>query len=103
MTSRFWLEVQRASGVERRDVKPPDEFGGPGLVDGECPGCGCKRFLVRGSDLRPAGHDVVMSNGRAVCCGDPVGYLFGKVDTLFGAEEDRNMLDKDHVRARVYR
>ncbi len=101
--TRFWLEIQRADGIDVREVNAPVDLGEPGLATGACPGCGCKRFLVRGSDLRPAGHDVLKANGRAVCCGDPVGYLFATVETVFGTKEDRNMLDKDHVRARVYR
>jgi len=100
---RCWLEIQRAGGVDQREVKPPSELGEPGLADGACPGCGCKRFLVRGSDLRAVSRDVVQSSGRAVCCGDPVGYLFAEADTIFGAEEDRNMVGADRSsRARVY-
>lgn len=96
----FWLEIQRITGIDRRDVTPLPE-GKLGLADGQCPGCGAEPFHVQGSDLESLSADTFRANGRAACCGDAVGYLYARRDTLFGAEEDRAMLT--FGRPRVYR
>jgi hypothetical protein len=94
-----WLEIQRSTGVDKRAVR--SERGSPvGTADGACPGCGTEPFLVQGDGLRRHTHDTYRANGRSKCCGDAVGYLFAKTDTLFGLEEDDAVLR--HGRARVY-
>ena len=89
---RIWLEIQRSTGIDRRDVKP---LGKVGEAAGECPGCGAAPFLVVGSD-----HRTFVANGRCKACNDPVGYLYARGDTLFGLEEDRAVLE--FGRGRVY-
>lgn len=100
--TRFWLEIQRRDGIDRREVQPLRE---PklGIAVGACPGCGAVPFHVQGGGMEPVDADTIRAQGRAACCGDPVGYLYARTPTIFGAEEDRAMLDKDHQRARVYR
>lgn len=95
---KTYLEIQRQSGIDRRKIRPD---GAVGIADGECPGCGASPFLVRGGNLRRdvGSHDRYQADGHSVCCGDPVGYLYAEVDTIFGAEEDERVL---HGRARVY-
>lgn len=93
------LEIQRESGIDRRSVR--SEPGAPvGVAEGACPGCGATPFLVHGEGLTRHTTDTYRANGRAKCCGDAVGYLYAKVDTLFGIEEDDAVLR--FGRARVY-
>lgn len=100
---RQWLEIQREGGVDRRDVKAHPENSSLGVTEGTCPGCGAEPFLIYASSPTIHAPRTLRANGHAVCCGDPVGYLYATKDTLFGLEEDRAMLSPDHQRARVYR
>jgi hypothetical protein len=98
---RLRLEIQRANGVDIRKVSPSTSEARYGCAEGACPGCGAIPFYVAGSGPTIHSRDTWRANGHAVCCGDPVGYLYAEVDTLFGTEEDRTMLE--FGRARVYR
>lgn len=101
---RFWLEIQYREGVEVREVKPlKDEP--VGVAEGECPGCSAEPFRVQGGGVESYGIDTVHSGGRCTSCGDPVGWIYGRHDTIFGEEEDRFMLDPETrgSRARIYR
>jgi len=93
----IWLEVQRRSGIDRRDITVS---GGAGVADGECPGCGCSPFFVAGSGAEQLDAGRTRANGRCLSCADPVGYIYAEPDTIFGAEEDRAVLS--FGRARVY-
>lgn len=101
--ARQWLEIQRSSGIDRRDVTRHPDNPELGVVEGSCPGCGSSPFLLRASKPEIYDRSTLRGNGHAVCCGDPVGFVYAKKDTLFGLEEDRAMLSPDHQRARVYR
>lgn len=93
----YYLEINRSTGIERRDVKPA---GHVGIASGECPGCGATPFCVQGSSPRRMPDDrTIRSGGRCVSCGDAVGYLYAQPDTIFGLEEDERVM---HGRARVY-
>lgn len=100
---RQWLEIQRESGIERRNVVAHADARTLGVTEGACPGCGAEPFLIRASSPQIHAPQTLRGNGHAVCCGDPVGYVYATKDTLFGLEEDRAMLSPDHQRARVYR
>lgn len=93
---RVWLEINRDSGIERRHVKP-----GPvvGTVDGACPGCAAEPFLIKGHGARRHDERTHRAGARCVSCDDPVGYVYARVDTIFGLEEDERVL---HGRCRVY-
>lgn len=95
---RCWLEINRAGGIIEKRKLTPD--GGRALAEGACPGCKAEPFYVAGSDPQHMPDDrTLRSNGRSLCCGDAVGYLYARPDTVFGLEEDRNVL---HGRCRVY-
>lgn len=94
-----YLEINYADGrVEKRRIKPGGHIG---TADGECPGCGVTPFLVQGSDRRIYDREIIIANGRCKDCGDAVGFIYARTDTLFGLEEDRAVLE--FGRARVYR
>jgi hypothetical protein len=93
---KFWLEIQRANGIDRRDITPANDVG---IADGTCPGCGATPFLVQGHGIEATGG-LYRAAGTAKCCGDSVGYLYAEEQTIFGAEEDRAVLS--FGRARVY-
>lgn len=93
---KVWLEIQRESGIDKRKIDPSNTVG---IVEGACPGCGAVPFYVQGTGTHKHSKDVLRANGISKCCGDPVGYIFAKVDTIFGLEEDMNVLNG---RARVY-
>ncbi|MGN6107827.1 MAG: hypothetical protein ACTHU0_22155 [Kofleriaceae bacterium] len=65
----------------------------------KCPSCGVEPCFVRGSSLH-YDHDTYYATATAKCCAQQVGELRAKVATIFGIEEDRNVLV--HGRARVY-
>lgn len=91
------LEINRADGIERRTVRPRDSVG---LVDGECPGCSAKPFLVVGSGRHRVDRETLKSGGYCKSCGDAVGWIYLRVSTIFGLEEDLLMLEGS--RCRVY-
>lgn len=99
---RCWIEIQFADRTERHEVRPDPDNSELGIVDRGCPGCTAYPLVVRASSPTiAAGHpDAIRGNGHARCCGDPVGYVYAKRDTLFGLEEDRAVLS--FGRARVY-
>lgn len=92
---RCWLEIQTTSGIDKRDVKPGGEVG---AAQGKCPGCAAEPFLVRGGNMRIHDDETWVANGRCVNCNDPVGYIYARVETVFGLEEDEAV----RQRARVY-
>lgn len=100
VTARQWLEIQRESGTDRRDVVPHPETSELGVAAGSCPGCGAEPFLLRASAPEIYDRSTLRGNGHAECCGDAVGFVYAVRDTLFGLEEDRAMLQWG--RARVY-
>lgn len=89
------LEIHRTTGIERRNIDPQ---GHVGVAEGACPGCGATPFLVQGQGAHAVNRDTLRANGIAKCCGDAVGYVFARVDTFFGLEEDIAV----RARARVY-
>lgn len=93
----FHLEILRHSGPELRRVDPAGEVG---IAAGPCPGCGVEPFAVVGGGLVRVDADTWRAEGHCQACGDPVGYLYARRDTLFGAEEDAAVLE--HGRSRVY-
>lgn len=92
-----WLEIQRETGIDRRSMHPQ---GNVGRAEGICPGCGRCPFMVRGGNIRRLDDRTLKSDGHCVECGDPVGYIYARPDTLFGLEEDAAVLE--HGRGRVY-
>lgn len=92
---KVWLEIQRQSDIDKRDVKPGEVFG---TAAGACPGCGATPFLVQGQGKRRHNRQTYIANGVSKCCGESVGYIYARVDTIFGIEEDEAI----GQRARVY-
>jgi hypothetical protein len=95
--SQVRLEIQRQSGIDVRSVTPD---GGAGIAEGACPGCNVRPFHVVGGGMRNIDDRTVRANGRCQSCGDAVGYIYAERATVFGAEEDRAVLE--FGRARVY-
>lgn len=94
---KLWLEIQRTSGIDHRDIKPD---GVVGVASGICPGCGTEPFLVQGHGRsRHGSAHTYRAGATAKCCGDSVGFIFAQPETLFGLEEDEAVLNG---RARVY-
>jgi hypothetical protein len=91
------LEIQRRDGIEQRNVR---SLGGTAEADGACPGCNAVPFLVVGGGMQNIDDRTVRANGRCQSCGDAVGYIYAERATIFGAEEDRAVLE--FGRARVY-
>lgn len=95
-----WLEIQRANGtVDKRAIDPQ---GHVGIASGACPGCGANPFCVVGGNKRIHNPNMLKADGRCKKCGDAVGYVFARVDTIFGLEEDRAVLDGNFGRCRGY-
>lgn len=96
---RIWLEINRAGGrIERRKVKGGEVVG---TSEGACPNpeCGAEPFYVKGSNRQAMNDDrTYRADGHCAKCGDPVGYIFAKTDTIFGLEEDERV----GLRCRVY-
>ena len=87
---KVWLEVQRTSGIDRRNVTPE---GTHGVASGACPGCGAEPFIIEGHGRHRHTRDTYRAAGTAKCCGDSVGYIYAKANTLFGLEEDEAVLN----------
>lgn len=93
----FRLEIQRTSGIDRREIR---KLNGAVAADGACPGCSAKPFLLKLSGEHIQARDVQRFNGWCAACKDPVGYCYRRVETIFGLEEDRAVLQFN--RGRVY-
>ena len=93
---KVWLEVQRRSGIDKRNVRPD---GRVGIATGQCPACNVRPFRIMGGNLRRHDDRAYIANGRCVDCGEAVGYIYHRPSTIFGIEEDQRVL---HGRARVY-
>lgn len=88
-----WLEIQRATGVERRAVTRD-------RAKGKCPGCGVEPFvLVRHGEPKQVNDRLTRVGTYCASCRDPVGYAYEEYEGIFGAKEDASVLDG---RARVY-
>lgn len=98
---RLWLEINRASGeIEKRKVSPSRGGAAAARVEGACPGCCASPFYVKCHAASRVDRDTMRAGSRCVACGDPVGYVYLRADTIFGLEEDERVLV--HGRARVY-
>jgi hypothetical protein len=89
------LEIQRSTGIETRKVRPHTSECVYPTAEGTCPGCGVSPFWLCGNYARPnpnRPYDELRSGGKCVKCGDSVGWVYTRVDTIFGIEEDRRVL-----------
>ena len=102
MISKQWLEVHFTDRVEKREIRPDPDNAQLGVTDSACPNCTTSPLVVRASSptIDTNRADTLRGNGYAVCCGDPVGYVYAQRQTIFGLEEDRDVLQ--FGRARVY-
>jgi hypothetical protein len=87
----------------RRDARLPHEQADHVRVEGACPSCKtCNddtfRCIGKASAQR-VDHDTITAPALALCCGAEVGKLVVTMNTLFGIEEDRAVLNG---RPRVY-
>lgn len=88
------------SGVGVRSAVAPSKESTYVIVKCECPLC--RKPMLRASGLGfpvERGHDTYESDAKCIDCGQVIGRITVKVDTIFGIEEDEAML---HGRARVY-
>ncbi len=97
MANVIYLEINHAAGTEQRAVK---SYGNFAEAEGACPGCKADPFYIQGGGRIRISDDTYRANGRCRNCDDAVGYIFAKVETIFGLEEDENMLLRS--RCRVY-
>jgi hypothetical protein len=93
---KIWIEIQRTTGVDDCEITAD---GTRGIATGACPGCGATPFIVQGHGRHRHTRDTFRAGGKAMCCGDSIGYIYATTDTLFGLEEDEAVLNG---RARVY-
>ncbi len=97
--TQIWLEIQRRSGIDKRLLSA--EVGASrALAAGSCPGCGATPFLVFCRGHERIDNETLRGGGVSDCCGENVGYVFARSSTIFGREEDENVLLRG--RARVY-
>ncbi len=80
-------------------AKLPHENATFAVVNIACSSCKKKPMSVRGKANEIESRDTYRSDARCVDCGEDVGVLRVKVDTIFGIEEDAAVLSG---RARVY-
>ena len=97
--SEFWLEIQRRDGTETREVTVHRQ-GIYGIVEGNCPGCTCHPFHIHCEPRERVDAETDRAGGRCMRCNDPVGWVYQRRGTIFGAEEDRAVIE--FGRARVY-
>lgn len=94
------VTLQTAAG-RRQDVRVSAN-GEHVELDVPCLVCGhAEPTLVRGQGRRIESRDTYAAEAMTVCCEAAVGVLRVTVDTIFGLEEDEEMLV--HNRPRVYR
>lgn len=62
------------------------------VLDAPCPSCGAGHCTLRGRDQHHS-HNTYLAIAVAQCCDKPVGRLEVTVETLFGIEEDRRVLN----------
>lgn len=80
-------------------AKRPHENADHVIVDGACPACKVTPFKVAGfAGTMVTGHDTYTAPAACVACRGARGTLVAKVNTLFGIEEDINVM----ARCRVY-
>ena len=60
---------------------------------GQCPHCEAKPLRAYGCGSRQEGHDTITEACRCKDCGQPIGTVRVKVDSLFGIAEDRKVLN----------
>lgn len=83
------------------DVLPARlEDGGSAVVVASCPSCGADAARVRGLGVTHHDHDTYYAAARALCCGETIGTMETRVDTIFGIDEDERVLLRG--RCRVY-
>jgi len=97
-----WLEIQFRDRSEEHEVRADPDNNQVGVVNRACPGCAAFPLLIHASSpvIAVGRPGVIQGNGYTRCCGDAVGYVYAKRETLFGLEEDRAVLE--FGRARVY-
>ena len=89
-----WLEHEN----RRRTIRVIDDGRGA-IADGECPHCEAYPFSVGGHGQHIHSHDTYAADASCIACGERVGVMYARVDTLFGLEEDEAIANG---RARVY-
>jgi len=100
---KTWLEIQRADGIETREVivhRDPLFGSEHGIAEGTCPGCNAQPFRIHGHGIEKLDAETVRAGSRCMSCKDPVGWCYARTETLFGVEEDEAVIL--HARARVY-
>lgn len=69
------------------------------IARGACPKCSASPWRACGSGDQRVGHDTLSAACRCLECGAIVGEIVVTMDTIFGIEEDRRVLNG---RCRVY-
>jgi hypothetical protein len=94
-----WLDIERSGGIDRRDVDVHPQ-GLYGTADGACPGCHAEPFRIQCEPIEPVDSHTDRAGGRCMNCNDPVGWVYCDRSTIFGREQDREVIE--FGRARVY-
>lgn len=84
---------------KRHSARRPEYDADHVLIDA-CPRCRVAPCPVRGTGITHHNRDTYFAPATAICCGESIGTLEAKVETLFGIDEDEAVLV--HGRARVY-
>jgi hypothetical protein len=97
MTMRVTLKF---NGKTYRPVSPIETHHTHVVFDVACPGCKASPTKVAGvKGTMTHNHDTYRADAGCLECQAPMGHLETKVDTIFGIEEDRAVLNG---RCRVY-
>lgn len=91
------ITITLADGSVRRLSPLPS--GERAIAEGSCPACGAAELPVAGRGRYVETRDTYAARGVALCCGEDIGIIRARVDTIFGVEEDERVL---HGRCRVY-
>lgn len=93
------LHIEQRSRIDQRAVVV-DSVARLGVAEGTCPGCGAQPFQIRCEPSEHIDSETERAGGRCLRCNDPVGWVYERQGTIFGAEEDRAMTQ--FARSRVY-
>ncbi len=87
-------------GIEHEVDEAPSKLATVVQFAIDCPGCNAKGpILVAGAGIERHDHDTYYARAAHVGCGARLGTLCVEVDTIFGIEEDEQVLNG---RCRVY-
>lgn len=91
MAKKLWLEIQREVGDPETRTVTVD--GSIFTAEMSCPGCRAQPFKLRQVTNKVRySEELYRAGAECIACGDPVGYVYEKPDTIFGIDEDERVL-----------